>query len=234
MLGWQGVGARMMPRCPSGRHSCFAADAETRALVYGAGWGLGEGWDAVDVPHTLRGRMIFVLAQGSDGLWSRYSGFLEPFHDLGCEIPPEFMLEQAGEATEQAGEATAPQRGTEMPWPNPVLPHWADPVPGCSLSHGDACALVRPASHAQRAEQNQPTPLASRLWRGGERQASARSEPPKPSSAAKVAPTHVGTAQPVCPVCNRVAEEPHRLGMYWRKFGYKGASVPGLLPLCLV
>lgn len=55
-----------------------------------------------------------------------------------------------------------------------------------------------------------------------------------PLGAHVVKPKRAGAdgAQAVCPLCDHRCEEQHRLGMYWRKFGYKGASCVVSLAFC--
>ena len=41
------------------------------------------------------------------------------------------------------------------------------------------------------------------------------------------------TGAPTCPICHRERKEHHRLGVYWRKFGYAGPEYCASAPLDL-
>lgn len=70
-----------------------------------------------------------------------------------------------------------------------------------------------------------PTP---QQWEDSTKARAARQEsvvphvPPTRGPGVKAERASAGP-EPACPVCNRPCKEPHRLGVYWRKFGYTGA-----------
>ncbi len=89
--------------------------------------------------------------------------------------------------------ARATQRLEDIPWPGPM------PL---------RCQGSNKTSQAGAAVQESAAPRI----------------PPAPSAppTLKAERGSADAAEPACPLCNRTCEEPHRLGVYWRKFGYKG------------
>ena len=95
----------------------------------------------------------------------------------------------------------------------------------------------------QYAQQHAGQSVAEMEWSQPRAQAvsaQARQRPPSPPSTASTtqqqvaplpqhppaetacAPCSSDSGADMCPLCNRECQVPHRLGMYWRKFGYKG------------
>jgi hypothetical protein len=133
----------------------------------------------------------------------------EPFGDYSdYEIPPELLLSSTVESTMRNGGGTM--------FPNPGE-GWSNREEGGMAEQrwqaaqppsGGERPLVRPSSPA---EQQKPVAVPS------------PSHPPGEAPPISAEPGGAGGAC-VCPLCARTCQQPHRLGMYWRKFGYKGKA----------